>query len=722
MHQSYLNKWEQLILYGLVYFLLVEWLKPVMELTGTGHFKLFAVFIIMCLLFSLMNWPHLIKWVIKLGYIAWVIENVYNSKAMAVSQFFKAEFVSNGLAIRGLQWEMLTNGFRTLLFFGLIWMLVYLINHWITVRISIFYFFVMTVLFIATLDTFSSYDGSKGIVKVVVIGLIMTSLLFLKRYVLRSHIMISWQRVLKYMVPVAIFVGLAGVAAYYLPKAEALWPDPVPFIKSVSEGAGVGSGGNNGTMKKIGYGENDENLGGSFVADNTLVYQVISLNKQYWRVEMKDTYTSKGWVVSNDEEEEKRFPNGELVESSLEAGTLEESTTSTVTNYSEHNFILQPYGLMSYDAKGADTLSVVMTEPTEKMYFVDGDLTQNLTNYDIVHSEPKYSYKVLKASQLPSEFAENYLALPDTVPERVGQLAQEITEKSTSAWDKARAIEKYFGRSGFTYSTDDVPIPSKNQDYVDQFLFETRLGYCDNFSTSMVVMLRSIGIPARWVKGFVTGDIIETYDDGRSLYQITNNEAHSWVEAYIDGVGWVPFEPTIGYSSPIDIDFGSGDDTNDQLLEKDKEKDNTQEQTKNIEEKDKPAVKGEKKISFAWLKISLIIIGSLLIIAAIVLFYTRKKWLPKYYIQKNRKVTLTTQNYRHSYETLLKQLASYGLNRSKDQTLSNYAKLVDAHFETDAMSQLTEVYERLIYGKNVDESQFNEMKEIWEYLINRASG
>ena len=99
-------------------------------------------------------------------------------------------------------------------------------------------------------------------------------------------------------------------------------------------------------------------------------------------------------------------------------------------------------------------------------------------------------------------------------------------------------------------------LPSRMlvEDYVDQFLFDTKRGYCDNFSTSMVVMLRSIDIPARWVKGFAPGEY-RLNDEGERVYQITNNEAHSWVEAYIPGIGWMPFEPTIGFSNLTDIDY-----------------------------------------------------------------------------------------------------------------------------------------------------------------------
>ncbi|MBO1913308.1 transglutaminase domain-containing protein, partial [Microvirga sp. 3-52] len=109
-------------------------------------------------------------------------------------------------------------------------------------------------------------------------------------------------------------------------------------------------------------------------------------------------------------------------------------------------------------------------------------------------------------SLLGDEFSD-YLQLPNELPARVGELAEKITNSSENVYDKTKAIERYFSRNGFVYDQKDVAVPAEDQDYVDQFLFETKNGYCDNFSTSMVVMLRTIGIPARWVKGFAPGEL-----------------------------------------------------------------------------------------------------------------------------------------------------------------------------------------------------------------------
>src|SRR5699024_2613377 len=106
-------------------------------------------------------------------------------------------------------------------------------------------------------------------------------------------------------------------------------------------------------------------------------------------------------------------------------------------------------------------------------------------------------------------------------PDRVGDLAEEITYDLDTNYEKAREIERYFSSNDFIYETTGVAVPEQDEDYVDQFLFETQAGYCDNFSTSMVVMLRTLDIPARWAKGFTSGEMIdigETHD----TYEVTN--------------------------------------------------------------------------------------------------------------------------------------------------------------------------------------------------------
>lgn len=727
MARSYLNRSEQLLLFILAFFILQEWLRPIMQLTGTGYFGYFSVFVALCLGLSLFEIPKIVSGLIKTVYILWFVEKIYNRLNIGFFGFYKEELRLNFEAVFSADWNAITNPFRTMLFFILIWMLIYLINHWITVRISIFYFLLVTVIFIAVLDSYSDYDGSTAIVKVIVIGLLMTAILFIKRLILKRSILIDWQSILRFMIPIAVIVIGVSFVAYKLPKADSIWSDPVAFVTGIGKGDGEGIRGGTGTAQKVGYGLNDEKLGGPFVQDNTEVFQVTSMSRQYWRVETKDNYTSKGWRDSGGVDPTKKFTAEDVIEHTLPLGAEKDRQIAEVQNLSNYDFIMYPYGLYQVDPQ-IDEAVIRFNKYTEKATLQVNGADVDVTNYQLTFSPPVYNYGVLQNSDILTEFEEDrYLRLPSGMPKRIRELAEEITAPYENAYDKAKAIEKYFARNGFTYSTTDVAVPSGREDYVDQFLFETKVGYCDNFSTAMAVMLRTVDIPTRWVKGFVTGEAIDVTEDGRTVYQITNNEAHSWVEAYIDGVGWMPFEPTIGYANPSTIDYETQLPDEEELLEP-TEEEIVIDETSKEEEASKDAApvvgpnKNETTFDYGKLKWPAIIFVILIALAGIVVFVTRSKWLPKYYIYQNNKQEPTRKTYIQSYERLLKQLSIYGLKRSSNQTLSVYAQKVDRHFETDQMTKLTNVYEELIYRKEVDESKFTEMKEIWEYLINRASG
>ncbi len=133
---------------------------------------------------------------------------------------------------------------------------------------------------------------------------------------------------------------------------------------------------------------------------------------------------------------------------------------------------------------------------------------------------------------------EYYTALPEGLPERVKKLAAEITADEKTTYDKLKAIETYL-REHYTYSTEPGPLP-KGEDFVDYFLFENKRGYCTSFATSMAVLARCVGIPTRYAEGF----LMDHGDKVNSKFLIRNSKAHSWAEAYFEGVGWIPFEST----------------------------------------------------------------------------------------------------------------------------------------------------------------------------------
>jgi Ca2+/Na+ antiporter len=160
------------------------------------------------------------------------------------------------------------------------------------------------------------------------------------------------------------------------------------------------------------------------------------------------------------------------------------------------------------------------------------------TRYSGLSRLPQYSLGNLRAASTdyPQEVRDLYLQLPEMDP-RISALAEQITAKYVTPVEKASALEEYL-RSHYSYTLQLTGKPGK--DPLAHFLFETRAGHCEYFASAMAVMLRTLGIPSREVNGFLPGEFNSLGGD----YMVRASDAHSWVEAYFPGNGWVVFDPT----------------------------------------------------------------------------------------------------------------------------------------------------------------------------------
>jgi protein-glutamine gamma-glutamyltransferase len=140
------------------------------------------------------------------------------------------------------------------------------------------------------------------------------------------------------------------------------------------------------------------------------------------------------------------------------------------------------------------------------------------------------------------EMRETYLQLPEQLDPRIPELARKITVSANNPYDKSLALEAYL-RSHFGYTLRLAGKPGA--DPLAHFLFEAKAGHCEYFASSMAVMLRTLGIPSREVNGFLPGE----YNDVGGDYIVRASDAHSWVEAYFPGSGWLTFDPTPGASA-----------------------------------------------------------------------------------------------------------------------------------------------------------------------------
>ncbi len=140
-------------------------------------------------------------------------------------------------------------------------------------------------------------------------------------------------------------------------------------------------------------------------------------------------------------------------------------------------------------------------------------------------------------TEYPDDIGKLYLQLPPKLDPRIPQLAQKITAAAGNPYDKSVVLESYLRRNfGYTLNLAGKP----GADPLAQFLFVTKAGHCEYFASAMAVMLRTLGIPSREVNGFLPGE----FNDVAGDYIVRASDAHSWVEAYFPGSGWITFDPT----------------------------------------------------------------------------------------------------------------------------------------------------------------------------------
>jgi hypothetical protein len=186
------------------------------------------------------------------------------------------------------------------------------------------------------------------------------------------------------------------------------------------------------------------------------------------------------------------------------------------------NTLHGPYRLIGLDNTGS--VSTADDRPT--------------TTYDAVSNIATPTREILRnaSAEYPPGIALQYLQLPALDP-RIRKLATDVTAYSPNNYEKAVALEAHLKRNyGYTLRLSKVPP----RDPIAEFLFERKQGHCEYFASAMAVMLRSLGIPARLVNGFHGGQ----FNDVTSSYIIRASDAHTWVEAYFPGSGWVTFDPT----------------------------------------------------------------------------------------------------------------------------------------------------------------------------------
>lgn len=301
-----------------------------------------------------------------------------------------------------------------------------------------------------------------------------------------------------------------------------------------------------------------------------------------------------------------------------------------------------------------------------------------------------------KLTEMSDSAYSRYLRLPKELPERVSKLAGEITSAADNDYDRVKAIESYLSKN-YKYTLEPGNIP-QNRDFVDYFLFDSKEGYCTYYASAMTVLVRSIGIPARYVEGY---KLPSKPVSGKS-YEVTNKEAHAWVEVYFEGFGWIPFEPT----SPFSTNF------NDVIKENSNVEEAVAKQTQ-IEENNqvKADINGNdssevspvttidndvkvQKVSF----INAAIIISAILLLWILLFSAVKRRIFFYRLKKLPVQEGVIKIYKH----FLRALSVQGLKLQAGETPLKYGQRIDDTLEFKGVSfeTITDIFNKACYSNS----------------------
>jgi transglutaminase-like putative cysteine protease len=283
--------------------------------------------------------------------------------------------------------------------------------------------------------------------------------------------------------------------------------------------------------------------------------------RYYWRARVYDYYSSEGWssTLVNSQAITQNLFDLELSKAQ-DRWSARMKFTVNIPLRTLH-VVPQVYSvdrdgqaIVSFYPDGSTDIGVLYADP----YLRPGE------SYETWSALTDTSVKNLRAAgdDYPQWIRERYLQLPATITPRTRELAQRIVAGLETPYDKVEAVTNFL-RENIQYS-ERIAAPPEDQERVDWLLFDYRQGYCNYYATAQVVLLRSLGIPARVAVGYAQGERITSVDlesvpttqpgfDERDLqpfeaeissYLVRQKDAHAWPEVYFPAIGWVEFEPT----------------------------------------------------------------------------------------------------------------------------------------------------------------------------------
>lgn len=259
----------------------------------------------------------------------------------------------------------------------------------------------------------------------------------------------------------------------------------------------------------------------------------------YLKTNVKSIYNGKNWlnpeqIFKNNFAYYKEDPdNTEILENGQYDpinGSIEMDLLKTIT-------LISPMG--TYETSlDSDR---IFTSSENEGFYKSGILVRNLNTYSFKATGKDFSY---------AQDAD-YLQLSEGIEDRTVELALELGALGETDYAKVIAMTRFLTEN-YTYELR-VPSWRTTQDFVSRFLFDTQEGYCTYFASSLTVLARINGIPARYVEGFRVD--LEAFEKGNGRAKVTEADAHAWTEIYFEDLGWVIFESTPPYTRALGDDY-----------------------------------------------------------------------------------------------------------------------------------------------------------------------
>ncbi|RJG17032.1 transglutaminase family protein [Paenibacillus thiaminolyticus] len=466
-------------------------------------------------------------------------------------------------------WLQTSGEVRTLLLLAGWAMLTASIQAQMLTRRTVLFFSVATICYLFGFQWGYGFDVTDAIIRAAGWGLLLSACLHLDRRLAEDteQSKASGIRPVRWLGQ-AVFVTLLIVGSGFGLSRMPDWtpPESLPLLRewtqslaaSANEWGAARSSAENAAMRtaKIGttgYSSDDTELGGALRDDARILFTAESAESTYWRGESKSRYTGRGWASAGTEQEETVDGSGRLQISDSPMLGWSEPLTQTVRwqAYAPHLPLVlagRPERLTSWMADGKTAVPAqagvaLRYDPPGERYAPSANVpagSRLAYQYEtrVLRADPAMLRAVPKLSAEEAARWSEDLQLPDSLPQRVRELGARLAEGSAGQYETVRRVQTFLLQE-YAYTKLDTEVPPTGRDFVDYFLFEARQGYCNHFSTAMAVLLRTQGIPARWVKGFAPGELT-----GPGQYTVRASDAHAWVEVYFPTVGWVPFEAT----------------------------------------------------------------------------------------------------------------------------------------------------------------------------------